>query len=575
MAGKTIEAVIEIPKGSRNKYEFDHDRHVMRLDRRLFTATVYPADYGFIPDTLAEDGDPLDVLVILAEPTFPGCYIQARPLGVFWMRDENGPDAKVISVVAGDPDYENVREVTDLPKHFRDEIEHFFNVYKDLEPGKSTLTAGFEGADAAWKVIDDAAHRWKAADEGLSRGTGFRQQLMVSQAEFDQLLDLLRAFVRREVMPAEADIDASDEIPARLIAQAKEMGLYGYALPTDYGGLGLSVEQQVRVGIELGYTSPAFRSLFGTNNGIAGQVLVLAGTEEQRKQWLPRLASGEVVASFALTEPDAGSDPSRLVTTASQVKGDGPGGTGGGSPPGTREVGGGWVIDGLKRYITNAPAADVFMVFARTDPQAPPGKGIGVFLVPARTDGVAVAARDHKMGQAGAWTADVAFTGVRVPADALIGEAPQAGYATAMRSLAHGRLTIAAVCVGVAARLIDESVAYAKQRYQGGQRIGDYQLVQAMLADSHTEYLAARALVLDAAARYDDGTDRRLGPSAAKYFASEAVGRIADRAVQIHGGSGYIRGIPVERLYRDVRLFRIYEGTSQIQQLVIARELLR
>jgi len=380
--------------------------------------------------------------------------------------------------------------------------------------------------------------------------------MTVTAAEFGELVSLLRGFIRSEVMPAEAGIDASDEIPARLIEQAKEMGLYGYALPVEYGGLGLSVEQQVRVAIELGYTSPAFRSLFGTNNGIAGQVLVSAGTEQQRKQWLPRLASGDVVASFALTEPEAGSDPSRLATTA-------------------RRDGDGWVIDGLKRYITNAPAADVFMVFARTDPQAPPGKGIGVFVVPARTDGVAVAPRDRKMGQAGAWTADVAFTGVRVPADALVGEAAQAGYATAMRSLAHGRLTIAGVCVGVSARLMDESVAYAKERTQGGHAIGEYQLVQGMLADSQTEYLAARALVLDAAAQYDAGTDRRLAPSAAKYFASEAVGRIADRAVQIHGGSGYIRGIAVERLYRDVRLFRIYEGTSQIQQLVIARELLR
>jgi acyl-CoA dehydrogenase len=397
---------------------------------------------------------------------------------------------------------------------------------------------------------------------------------MVTETEFDQLLDVMRTFIRREVMPAEAGIDESDEIPARLIEQAKEMGLYGYALPAEYGGLGLSVVQQVRLTIELGYTCPAFRSLFGTNNGIAGQVLVLAGTEQQRKQWLPRLASGEVVASFALTEPDAGSDPSRLVTTA-------------------RREDDGWVIDGLKRYITNAPAADAFMVFARTDPDAPPGKGIGVFIVPARAEGVTIAARDHKMGQAGAWTADVALAGVRVPADALVGpaaaggqaspaaaggqasKAAQAGYATAMRSLAHGRLIIAALCVGVAARLIDESVSYARERSQGGHRIGEYQLVQAMLADSQTEYLAARSLVLDAAAQYDAGTDQRLAPSAAKYFASEAVGRIADRAVQIHGGSGYIRGVPVERLYRDVRLFRIYEGTSQIQQLVIARELLR
>jgi acyl-CoA dehydrogenase len=382
---------------------------------------------------------------------------------------------------------------------------------------------------------------------------------MVNQTDFDELLSLLRGFVRHEVLPAEAAIDETDEIPARLIAQAKEMGLYGYALPTEYGGLGLSVTQQVRVAIELGYASPAFRSLFGTNNGIAGQVLVSAGTAEQRKQWLPRLASGEVVASFALTEPDAGSDPSRLTTTAQQ--GEGPVG--------------GWIIDGLKRYITNAPAADMFLVFARTDPEAPPGKGIGVFIVPARTPGVAVAPRDHKMGQAGAWTADVAFTAARVPADALVGQAAQAGYGTAMRSLAHGRLTIAGVCVGVSARLIEESVSYARQRSQGGHPIAEYQLVQAMLADSQTEYMAARALVLDAAAQYEAGTDRRLAPSAAKYFASEAVGRIADRAVQIHGGSGYIRGVPAERLYRDVRLFRIYEGTSQIQQLVIARELLR
>jgi acyl-CoA dehydrogenase len=382
---------------------------------------------------------------------------------------------------------------------------------------------------------------------------------MVSTTEFDELIEVLRDFIRREIMPAEAGIDESDEIPDRLIAQAKEMGLYGYALPAEFGGLGLSVQQQVLVTMELGYTSPAFRSLFGTNNGIAGQVLVLAGTEEQRKLWLPRLASGEVVASFALTEPDAGSDPSRLVTSA--VPDPGPDG--------------GWVVDGLKRYITNAPAADIFMVFARTDLAAPPGRGIGVFIVPARLDGVSVAAKDHKMGQAGAWTADVAFSGVRVPRDALVGEAAAAGYSTAMRSLAHGRLIIAALCAGVAARLIDESVTYARERSQGGHPIADYQLVQAMLADSQTEYMAARALELAAAARYVAGTDQRLAPSAAKYFACEAVGRIADRAVQIHGGSGYMRGVPVERLYRDVRLFRIYEGTSQIQQLVIAREMLR
>jgi acyl-CoA dehydrogenase len=378
----------------------------------------------------------------------------------------------------------------------------------------------------------------------------------MTSAEFDELLHTLREFVRREVLPVEARIDAEDEIPARLVIRAKALGLYGYALPAEYGGLGLSVEQQVGLAVELGYGCPAFRSLFGTNNGIAGQVIAGSGTDRQKRAWLPRLASGELVASFALTEPDAGSDPGRLVTAA-------------------RRDDDGWHLDGLKRYITNAPVADLFVVFARTEPKAPPGKGIGVFIVPADAPGLTVAPRDHKMGQAGAWTADVALEDVRVSAEALVGDAPDVGYATAMRSLAHGRLTIAGLCVGIARRLIDESVGHATHRRQGGHPIGDYQLVQAMLADSHTEYLAARALVLDAARSYDAGADRRLAPSAAKYFASEAVGRIADRAVQIHGGAGYMRGVAVERLYRDVRLMRIYEGTSQIQQLVIARELMR
>src|ERR1700761_2604989 len=356
-------------------------------------------------------------------------------------------------------------------------------------------------------LIPSPRPRWYSARTWTGAGAWPETGPMVTDAEFDQLIELLRDFIRREVMPAEAQIDETDEIPARIISQAKEMGLYGYALPAEYGGLGLSVTQQVRLTMELGYTSPAFRSLFGTNNGIAGQVLVMAGTDEQRKHWLPRLASGEVVASFALTEPDAGSDPSMLRTSA-------------------RSADGGWVIDGLKRYITNAPAADVFMVFARTDPDAPANKGIGVFIVPSALAGVSVAAKDHKMGQAGAWTADVSFADVRVPADALVGEAAATGFATAMRSLAHGRLIIAAMCVGVSARLIDESVEFAKSRIQGGHAIAEYQLIQAMLADSQTEYMAGRALVLDAAAAYESGADQRMGPSAAKYFASEAVGRI-------------------------------------------------
>ncbi|MFI5953185.1 acyl-CoA dehydrogenase family protein [Cryptosporangium sp. NPDC051539] len=368
------------------------------------------------------------------------------------------------------------------------------------------------------------------------------------------VLDLVRNFVRTEVVPLEEQIDATDEFPPDIVAAAKEMGLYGFTIPEQYGGLGLSAAEEVRLVFELGYTTPAFRSLFGTNNGIAGHTLLEGGTEEQKKDYLPKVASGEWVASFALTEPDAGSDPAAMTTRAVADGDD-------------------WVITGSKRYITNAPVADVFLVFARTSTEARPSRGISVFLVPRDAAGLRIGPRDHKMGQAGAWTADVDLDQVRVPGSALIG-AEGSGYVTAMRSLAHGRLHIAALCVGAAQRLVDESLTFALDRKQGGRPIAELQLVQAMLADSKTDTLAARALVLDVAARFDDGSDTKLGPSAAKYFASEAVGRVADRAVQIHGGAGYMRGVAAERFYRDVRLFRIYEGTSQIQQLVIARQMI-
>jgi acyl-CoA dehydrogenase len=297
--------------------------------------------------------------------------------------------------------------------------------------------------------------------------------------------------------------------------------------------------------------------MFGTNNGIAGHVLMVGGTQAQKADWLPRIASGEVLASFALTEPEAGSDPSTLTSRA-HLDGDE------------------WVINGAKRYITNAPLADVFMVFARTDPDAPRTRGISTFLVPAGTPGLTVAPRDHKMGQLGAWTADVYFDDVRVPASALVGGAAglNRGFSTAMGCIAHGRVHISALMVGMAERLVDESVAYASTRRQSGQLIGSFQLVQGLIADSQTDYYAGRATVLEAARAFDAGTDTKVGPSCAKYFASEMVCRVADRAVQVHGGAGYMRGVAVERFYRDARLFRIYEGTSQIQQVIIAKALL-
>lgn len=374
-------------------------------------------------------------------------------------------------------------------------------------------------------------------------------------ADLDDILAQIRHFIRSEVVPAEDEIENTDAIPERLRQQAKDMGLFGFAIPEEYGGLGLSMVEEARLVMELGYAAPAFRSMFGTNNGIAGHTLLEGGSERQKKDWLPKLASGEWVASFALTEPDAGSDVAGLSSRAGLAED-------------------GWHISGRKRFITNAPIADVFMVYARTEPDSRGGKGISAFLVPAGAAGLEVAAKDAKMGQAGAWTADVVLDDVVVAEDQMIGE-PGTGYRTALKCLAHGRLHIAALCVGLAQRLVDESLDWATTRHAGGSPIAGLQLIQALIADSQTELMAGRALVLDSARSFDSGEDRRLAPACAKYFASEMVGRVADRAVQIHGGSGYMRGVPVERLYRDARLFRIYEGTSQIQQLVIAGQLLQ
>ena len=382
----------------------------------------------------------------------------------------------------------------------------------------------------------------------------------VSADDFREILAQTRHFVRSTVLPRESEIAEGDAIPADLREQAKRMGLFGYAIPQDWGGLGLDITQDVELAMELGYTSLALRSMFGTNNGIAGQVLVGFGTEEQKARWLESMATGEVVASFALTEPGAGSNPSGLRTKAVR---DGAGDDSG------------WVISGQKRWITNAPSADLFVVFARTRPADEKGAGIAVFLVPADAPGVEVGVKDAKMGQEGAWTSDVYFTDVRVGPDALIGGSEDIGYRAALTSLARGRIHIAALAVGTAQRALDESIAFAASATQGGAPIGGFQLVQAMLADQQTGVSAGRALVRDSAQKWLSGEDRRIAPSVAKVFCTEMAGNVADLAVQIHGGTGYMRGVPVERIYRDVRLLRLYEGTSEIQRLIIGGGLMK
>ena len=370
------------------------------------------------------------------------------------------------------------------------------------------------------------------------------------------LLDNIARFVRERLIPNEAAVAEADAIPPAIINEMKALGLFGLSIPEEYGGLGLTMEEEVEVAFEIGRTSPAFRSLFGTNNGIGSQGIIQDGSADQKSKWLPRLASGELVASFALTEPGSGSDAASLVTSATR-KGEY------------------YLLNGTKRYITNAPEAGIFTVMARTDPQDKGARGISAFIVERDSPGLSLGKIDRKMGQRGAHTCDVIFVDCPVPVANLIGGREGVGFRTAMKVLDKGRLHIAAVCVAAAERMLDDALAYAMDREQFGQPIAEFQLVQAMLADSKTEIYAARSMVVDAARRRDAGQDVGTEAACAKLFASEMCGRVADRAVQIHGGAGYVSDYAIERFYRDVRLFRIYEGTSQIQQLVIARNMIR
>jgi len=371
----------------------------------------------------------------------------------------------------------------------------------------------------------------------------------------EQLIDTVRRFVAERLRPLEAKVAEDDAMPAEVVQEMKELGLFGLSIPAEYGGLDLSMEDECLVAIELGRTSPAFRSTFGTNVGIGSQGLVMFGTPEQKQKYLPGIASGEIITSFALTEPEAGSDSANVQTRAIRD-------------------GDAYVLNGAKRFITNANKADLFTVMARSDPAKPGAGGVSAFLVERQLPGLSVGKPEKKMGQQGAHICDVIFENVRVPAENRLGREGE-GFKVAMQVLDRGRLHISAVCVGVAERLIADCVAYMGERRQFGQALSNFQLLQGMIADSKTESMAARALTLETARKRDAGQGVTLEAAAAKYFASEMVGRVADRAVQIFGGSGYVADYGVERFYRDVRIFRIYEGTSQIQQVVIARETLK
>lgn len=380
--------------------------------------------------------------------------------------------------------------------------------------------------------------------------------MALDKETLNQLLDSVSKFVDNRLKPLESQVAQEDRIPDEVVEEMKAMGLFGLTIPEQYGGLGLSMADEIQVVQVLGHTSPAFRSVFGTNVGIGSQSIIIDGTEEQKNHYLPRMATGEIIGSFCLTEPDAGSDAASLKMSAVKDGDD-------------------YLLNGTKRFITNAPQANLFTVFARTNPEEKGSRGISAFLVDADTAGISVGPAYRKMGQQGAHVADVMFDDVRVPAANIVGAKENVGFKTAMKVLDRGRLHISALSVGIAERLIADSLKYAMQRKQFGQPIAEFQLIQAMLADSQTEMYAASCMVADAAKRRDAGENVAALAASCKLFATEMVGRVADRAVQIHGGAGYIEDYGIERFYRDVRLFRIYEGTSQIQQMVIARDMIR
>ncbi|MFL1461418.1 acyl-CoA dehydrogenase family protein [Roseococcus sp. DSY-14] len=383
---------------------------------------------------------------------------------------------------------------------------------------------------------------------------------MVQADAFEEYLGTIRRLVRERLIPAEPRLEGTETLPEDITQRLREAGLFGISIPTRYGGLGLSMEQQVRVMMEVTYASAVFRARFSTTIGLGSQPILYNGTEAQRAEWLPRMASGECTAAFCLTEPEAGSDAGGVRTAA------------------VRD-GAEFVITGTKRYITNARQADVLIVMARTAPGSRDAAGISSFIVPRHTPGITMGAADRKMGQDGSATSEVYFDAVRVPETALVGGREGGGFKTAMRGINHARLHVATTCVGQAQRLLDEALGYAKQRRQFGQALAEFQLVQAQLADSRAELLAARSMVLETARAFD-AAGEAVGPligdiACCKLFASEMVGRVADRAVQVHGGMGYMRGSVVEQFFRDVRLLRIFEGASDVQRLLIAKEMLR
>lgn len=379
----------------------------------------------------------------------------------------------------------------------------------------------------------------------------------MSAEVFEPFMTQLRRYVRERLVPAEDATVEADKVSDEIVAEMKEMGLFGVTIPEEFGGAGFNTSQYIAFIQEISWALPAFRSIISMNVGMTGSAIVNSGTAEQKEYWLPKLASGEAIACFALTEPDSGSDAAALTTRAIREGDD-------------------YIINGSKRYISNAPFAQMGLIMARTSSEnLPKNAHVSAFLVPLDLPGVTIGKSDKKMGQSGSRIADVIFEDVRVPASALLGGVEGKGFKAAMHSIDNGRLSVAAASTGYAKRMLDYALDYAMERQAFGTPIANFQLIQAMLADSKAEIYAADCMIRDATSRADKGENIIMDASCAKMFASEMCGRVADRTVQILGGAGYLKEYLAERFFRDCRIYRIYEGTTQIQQLVIAKRMIR
>jgi acyl-CoA dehydrogenase len=373
---------------------------------------------------------------------------------------------------------------------------------------------------------------------------------------FEAFIDQLRRYVRERLIPAEADVIAQDRIPDDILQEMRDMGLFGITIPEEFGGAGMNVSQYIETVKQLAYAAPAYRSTVSINIGMTGSAIKNFGTPEQKAHWLPRIASGEI-ACFGLTEPGSGSDSAAMQTTAVQE-------------------GNGYRLNGTKRYITNSPHAKIGLIMARTNKEAlPKNAHVSAFIVDMTSPGISIGSPDKKMGQSGAHIADINMDDVKIPGDALVGGVEGRGFQIAMQSLDNGRLSVAGMAVGMGRRALDTAVRYATERKAFGEAISNFQLIQAMLADSDAELYAAECMIADACARADRGENIVRKAAAAKMFATEACGRVVDRCVQVYGGAGYLAEYEAERFFRDARILRIYEGTTQIMQLQIAKHMLR